>query len=134
MDLAAVMDDLGTALEGITGLRVFPYWADRITPPAAVVGWPDPLTYDSTLTRGADQVELPVIVMVGKVDSRTARDAVAAYANGSGASSVKAVIEAHDATAYDSARVTRAEFGSISVAGVDYLAATFYIDIFGSGS
>lgn len=54
MNLAAVMDELGAALGTIPGLRVFPYWADRITPPAAVVGWPDPLTYDATMRRGSD--------------------------------------------------------------------------------
>lgn len=134
MDLAAVMDDLGVALETIPGLRVFPYWADRITPPAAVVGWPEPLTYDSTLRRGADQVELPVMVLVGKVDARTSRDTVAAYADGDGERSVKAVLEAYTPTAFDSVRVTRCEFGVMTVAGTDYLAATFYLDIIGKGA
>lgn len=134
MDLGAVMDDLGTALATIPKLRVFPYWADRVTPPAAVVGWPDPLTYDSTMVRGADQVELPLMVMVGKVDTRTARDLLSAYANGSGDRSVKAVVEAHTPTAYDSCRVTRCEFGLITVAAVEYLAATFYLDIIGRGA
>jgi hypothetical protein len=134
MNLAAVMDDLGTALATIEGLRVFPYWADRVVPPAAVIGWPDPLTYDATMTRGGDQVELPLIVLVGKPDARTSRDAVAAYANGSGPSSVKAVVEGHAPTAYGSARVTRCEFSVITVAGTEYLAATFYLDIIGSGA
>ena len=134
MLLSAVMDDLGTALGTIDGLRVFPYWADRISPPAAVVAWPDPLTYDSTMRRGGDRAEIPVIVLVGKVDTRTSRDELAAYADGSGSSSVKARIEAHTPTAYDSARVTRCEFGVITVASVEYLAATFYIDITGPGA
>lgn len=134
MDIGAVMDELGTALGGIEGLRVFPYWADRVTPPAAVIGWPDPLTYDSTMVRGGDQVELPMIVLVGKVDARTARDVVSAYADGSGARSVKAVMEAHVPTTYDSVRVTRCEFGVVTVAGTDYLAATFYLDIIGKGA
>lgn len=134
MDLGAVMDDLGTALATIDGLRVFPYWADRITPPAAVIGWPEPITYDSTMVRGADQIELPLMVLVGKVDSRTSRDTVSAYADGSGARSVKTVIEAHSPTSYDSCRVTRCEFGVITVAAVEYLAATFYLDIIGSGA
>jgi hypothetical protein len=135
MDLAAVMDDIGEALESIDGLRVFPYWAESIAPPAAVVGWPDPLTFDSTMSRGSDEVEgVPVIVMVSKADARSARDQLAAYANGSGTRSVKAVIEAHAATAYDSARVARAEFGVISVGGVEYLAATFSVDLIGQGA
>lgn len=134
MLLSDVMDDLGTALGTIPGLRVFPYWADRVTPPAAVVAWPDPLTYDSAMARGADRAELSVLVMVGKVDARTARDNLARYVDGSGEYSVKAAIDGHEATAYDSARVDRAEFGVITVAGIEYLAATFYVDIIGTGS
>lgn len=134
MNLADAMDELGDALATISGLRVFPYWADRVQPPAAVVGWPDPLTYDATFGRGSDEVTLPITVLVGKVDARSARDQLAAYADGSGASSVKAVIEAHEATSYDSARVTRAEFGVMPVAGTEYLAATFYVDLTGTGA
>ncbi len=135
IDLAQVMDELGEALATIEGLRVRPYWADKVTPPQAVVGWPDPLNYDAAMTRGADRVEdMPVIVLAGKVDARSARDQIAAYANGSGARSVKSVIEAHEPSAYDSARVTRAEFGVIAVAGVEYLAATFFVDLIGKGA
>lgn len=134
MDLAAVMDDLGSALEPIEGLRVFPYWADRVTPPAAVVAWPDPLTYDTAMARGGDRLEVPVILLVGKVDARSARDQLARYVSGSGPHSVKAAVEAHPATAYDSARVDRAEFGVITVAGIEYLAGTLYIDLIGRGA
>jgi len=134
MLLSAVMDDLAAALETIPKLRAHPYWADRITPPAAVVGWPDPLDYDATYARGADTAELPVIVLAGKVDARSARDTLARYADGSGEYSVKAAIEAHNACSYDTARVTRAEFGFSLVAGVEYLAATFYVEITGKGA
>ncbi|MFR9804613.1 hypothetical protein ACL02T_20355 [Pseudonocardia sp. RS010] len=113
---------------------MFPYWADRVTPPAAVVGWPEPLTYDETFTRGGDRAELPIMVLVGKVDARTARDRLSVYADGSGSASIKAAIEAHPATAYSSARVTRVEFGVITVANVEYMAATFYIDVIGTGA
>lgn len=134
MNLGQVMDDLGAALATIDKLRVFPYWADKVTPPAAVVTWPDPLTYDATMIRGADQAELDVLVLVGKVNARSARDALAKYADGSGEHSVKTAVESHQATAYDTARVARAEFGVITVAGVEYLAATFTIEITGRGA
>jgi len=134
MNLGAVMDDLGAALDTIPGLRVFPYWADKVTPPAAVVTWPDPLTYDTAMVRGADTAELPVYVVVGKVDARSTRDRLAQYADGSGTHSVKAAVESYAATAYDIARVNRVEFGGISIGGTEYLAATFYIDITGKGA
>lgn len=134
MNLAGVMDDLGSALETIEGLRVFPYWTDRLTPPAAIVGWPEPLTFDATFGRGSDRTEIPIYVAVGKVDARSARDTMARYADGSGTHSVKAAVEAFDATAYDSARVIRVEFDVLTVAAVDYLSATFFVDITGSGA
>lgn len=134
MRIGDVMDDLGAALGTIDGLRVFPYSATRVTPPAAIVGWPDPLTYDTTMRRGADTVEMPVNVLVGQVDARSSRDLLSRYADGTGPASVKSVIEAHTPAAYHSARVIRCEFGVTTVAGVDYLAATFAIQIIGTGA
>lgn len=153
MNLGDVMDDLGQALtyvpevldeddpeivetpaRGIQGLRIFPYWAERITPPAAVVQWPDPYSYDSTFARGADEVTLPITVMVGRLDARSSRDAVARFADGSGADSVKVAIESYEPTAYGAARVASVAFESISVASVEYLAATFQVNIIGSGA
>lgn len=133
MNLGDVMDEIGTVLETIDGLRVFPYWADRITPPAAVVAWPDPVTYDATMARGADQMTLPLFVLVGRFDARTTRDRLAVYLDGSGASSVKAVLEAHTYTSCDSVRVASATVDSYTVAAVDYLGAEFSLDIFGTG-
>lgn len=133
MLLSDVMDELGAALDGIVGLRVFPYWADRVTPPAAVVGWPEPLTYDSTMARGSDRATVPVMVLVGKVDARSARDALSQYADGSGPFSVKAALDGGTYTACDSVRVASCEFTVITVAGVEYLAATFQVEITGSG-
>lgn len=134
MNLANVMDELGTALETIAGLRVYPYSAKRITPPAAVVVWPEPYTFDATYSRGGDRCTLPVTVLAGNVDARTSRDLLAQYADGSGASSVKAAIDNHVAAAYDSARTASVEFEVYTVSGVEYLAATFQVEIIGSGS
>lgn len=134
MNLADVMDEIAVALGTISGLRVTAYTAQRINPPAAWVEWPDGLDYDAAMGRGSDRMTLPVRVAVGAVDSRSARDQLAAYVDGSGASSVKAAVEAHSTAAYDSARVTSVEFGVIPVAGVEYLAASFSVDIIGKGA
>ena len=134
MDLGNVMDDLGAAVDTISGLRVFPYWADRVEPPAAIVGFPEEFEFDSTARRGSDRGQFPLIVVVGKADARSARDTLSVYCGGAGATSVKAVVEAYAATAYDSARVQSVEFGVISIGGVEYLAATFSIDVIGRGA
>lgn len=133
MNLADVMDEVATALEA-TGLRVTAYPADRVTPPAATIGYPTTLDYDATMTRGADVMVLPVMVIIARVDVRTARDALAQYADGSGAESVKQVLEAHTYTACDSVRVQSAEFGQVTIAGVDYLSGIWNVHVIGSGA
>jgi hypothetical protein len=134
VNVADVMDELGDALDTISGLRVFPYWVDKVSPPAAIVGFPEELTYDATYGRGSDSITLPIIVVVGRVNARSTRDRVAQYTDGTGMTSAKTAIESHSATSYDSARVERVEFGTASIGGTEYLAATFHVDITGSGA
>lgn len=134
MNIAAVMEDLAAALATIEGLRVFPFWAERIEPPAAVVAWPDPYDFDTTMGRGSDTATFPVVVLVGKVDARSAALELGAYCDGSGDRSLKEVVEAAEAESYDVATVESVEFAVISVGGVEYLAATFSITVTGTGA
>jgi hypothetical protein len=129
-----VMDDVAAALGVIDGLRVFAYQAPRIVPPTAEVEWPESIDYDTTLRRGSDRLTLQVRVMVSQADARSGQAQLAAYADGAGDRSVKAVVEAYQASAYDTARVTKCEFGVTSVDAVQYLSALFTLDIIGSGS
>jgi hypothetical protein len=128
------MDQVTTQLDTIAGLRCFGYPPDSITPPAAIVTYPEELLFDATYDRGADTITLPVIVAVGKVHDRATRNLVDAYCAGSGASSIKAVIEAGTYTAFDTVRVTRAEFDIVTIGSGDYLAAVFDLDIIGNGA
>lgn len=132
MDIVAVMDDLGAALETISGLRVVPYWPGSVTPPAAVVGMPD-VEFDAAYARGADRMSVPVHVLVSFANPRAARSALAGYVAGSGSSSVKAAIDGHTPTAYDVATVQRVQHTTMTVGDTTYLAATFTIDIVGAG-
>lgn len=136
MDLGAVMDEVADRLRTIDGLRVYAYPADAVAPPAAVVTYPDEYVFDATFGRGMDTMTLPVIVMVGKVSDRASRDRVAAYCAGGGAGSVKAAVEADDPApvAYDTARVQAIDFDILMVGQVEYLGATFTIDIAGTGA
>jgi hypothetical protein len=135
VNLEAVAAELSTALETITGLRVPPWGIERISPPAAVIALPERIDYDSTYGRGSDRwPDLAVIVLVGQPAARSARKAIAAYADGSGAKSVKVAIEAHTYTACDSVRVAWAEFDTAKYAGTDYLACIFHLDITGKGA
>lgn len=134
MNLATVMDEIGEALQGITGLRVFPYTADKVTPPAAIIDLPDEITYDETYDRGADGFKIPVTVVVGKVSDRASRDAIAAYVAGSGPSSVKQVVDGWNYTEADSVTVTRCEFAVVTFAATQYLGALFDVDVLGQGA
>lgn len=139
MDLAAVMDELGDRLGTINGLRVHRWPPDNISPPAAIVSYPDSYEFDATYSRGMDRVEVPVIVLVGKVSERAARTRLSRYIAGSGPASVKHVLEragdpAQPYTAIDSLRVTRVDIDVVTIAGVDFLAATFTVDIAAKGA
>lgn len=128
-DLAACMDALGVALATIPGLRAHPYEADTVTPPAAIVAWPDTYEFDTVMQRGADRMVMPVLVVVGRADARTSRDRLAKYVAGDGAQSVKAAIEAYQTPAWYSARVQTVDFDAVTIGGKSYLAATFNIEL-----
>lgn len=119
---------------GIGGLRTYAYPTDSIAVPAAVIAFPESLEYDQTYGRGSDRMTLPLHVLVGRVSDRTAQDDLGAFADGSGAESVKQVLENGSYTALDSLRVMDAQFGTFTVNGIDYLGATFRVDVFGQGS
>jgi hypothetical protein len=133
MILGTVMDELAASLDTIAGLRVFAYPPAKVTPPAAIVTYPDELIFDATYGRGMDRITLPIIVVVGKASDRAARDVLTAYCAGAGASSVKAVIEGGTYTAFHTVRVTRAEFDVVRIAGADYIAGMFDLDVAGQG-
>jgi hypothetical protein len=134
VDLAAVMQAVSDRLDTIAGLRCFAYPPGSITPPAAVVSYPDTYDFDETYGRGMDRLKLPVVVVVGRPTDRTTRDKLAAYVNGTGASSVKAVLESGTYTAFDVVRVTGVDFDVVTIAATDYLAALFDLDIAGKGT
>lgn len=121
------MDQIGTALVTVPGLRVFDFPPKSAQPPFAFVDMPDRVDFDLTYARGADRATFTVVVAVADVVDRAARDAIAAYAAGSGASSIKAVLDA--ATIGTSARVESVEFRPVTLAGGSYAGAIFDVDV-----
>lgn len=134
MILADVMEEIATRLETIDGLRAFGYPPDTLTPPAAVVSYPETYTFDDAYARGADRATVPIVVVVGRVSDRASRDAISAYLDGAGTRSLKQVLETGTYTAFDSLRLMSAEFDVVSIGGTDYLAATIDVDIVGRGA
>lgn len=133
MDIADVMDEIAARLDTIEPLRVIAHWPGSISPPTAIVALPD-TTFDETYGRGMDRLQLPVVLAVGKVVDRSARDAIAAYVNGSGPKSVKQVVESGTYTAFDTVRVMTAEFDTYIFGAVEHLVAIFQLDIAGDGA
>lgn len=125
MDVNTVRATIGTALEAITGLRVFHYIPDSAVPPAAMVGMPA-LDYDDTMQRGKDRAVFPVTVVVGKAHDRSAQDKLGTYMSGTGAAttSVKAAVDAIG----PHVRVQRAEARPIILGAQEFLGATFDVD------
>lgn len=134
MNVQAVMAELATTLDTIAGLRVYNHVPKSVAIPAAIVAWPEAVEYDASWGRGSDRFHIPVMVVVSDVTARNAPARLGDYVNGSGAKSVKAVLEAHVPTNYDALRVTAARMEPITVGSVDYLAATFELDIIGPGA
>jgi len=134
MIVADVMQALADELDTIAGLRVYGHPPEEIHPPAAVVSYPDSITFDQTYARGMDRMEIPVVLLVKKVSARVARDDLTRFMDGTGTASVKTVLEAGTYTEFDTIRVMTATVDIVEVAGIDYLAVTFTVDITGSGA
>lgn len=129
-NIGAVMDDIGTALGTITGLRVYDFPPKSAQPPFAFVDMPDAIDFDASMQRGYDRTTLNVVVAVADVVDRAVRDQIATYAAGIGASSVKAVLEAALHTENGrTARVRKVTFGPVHLSGQAYYGAIFELDI-----
>lgn len=134
MDLQDVADEIAGRLNTIAGLRVFNHPPENVTAPAAIVT-PGVITYDATYGRGMDRMEPGVVVLVGKATHRSAYRLLADYARGSGARSFKHVLETgSEYETCDTVRVVSADFDIITMAGVEYLSATFTLDVTGQGA
>jgi len=89
-----VMSGISTALRTITNLRVEELFEGDINPPVAVVGLPTVTTYHSSMARGHFELEPTITVFTSQVVNRVGQLTLAGYANPSGATSVRAAIEA----------------------------------------
>jgi hypothetical protein len=133
MDVNAVAEELAARLDTIAGLRVYPEPEDQISPPAAVVTYPD-VTFDGTYGRGMDRMTFPVVIAVKRVNARVSRKQIDEFVSGAGPRSVKAVVESGSYDSFDTVRVVSAEFDVASIGAVEYLICTFTLEITGQGA
>jgi hypothetical protein len=132
MTPTGVRTGLGTALDTIAGLRVFDYVPDSLSPPAAVVE-PLEVDYEWAMQRGLDFYRAFILVIVGRMSDRSSQDRLDAYVAGSGASSVKAALEANRTLggACSTLQVTSARPREVVVSGVNMIAYRFEVSIYG---
>lgn len=124
-NVGVIMDAIGAALVGVSGIRAFDFPPTSAQPPFAFITMPESIDYDATMARGVDSFTLEVYVGVGTQVDRNTRDALAAYAAGDG---LKSVIEGSLLT--DQAiRVTKAEFSTITLAAGKYPGLVFTVEI-----
>lgn len=135
MNLATVIAELGAAASTIAGLRVLPWAAKTASPPALLFSLPEDITPNETYGRGSMKITgLPAVLLVGQSTTRTALAALSAYCAGSGAKSLVSAWQDYAGyTQVQAITVRRIEPDFLSLAGVDYLGATFHLDIVGSG-
>lgn len=127
MNISDVMDKLGASVKGLGGLRVYDYPPKSAQPPFAFLNMPESIDYDLTMGRGFDRVTIQMFLGVTDVIDRAARDAIVAYAAGSGVLSVKSAVESAELGAM--VQVKRAEFGQITLASGSYVGVIFTIDV-----
>jgi hypothetical protein len=134
--MASVSDlrtGIATNLATIAGLRTSATVPDSVNPPIAVV-MPTSITYDTAFARtGGDEYEFIVLVIVGRVDERTAQNRLDAYCSGTGASSIKRAIES-DKTLGGKAfslRVTSLRnYNQVTVGDITYLSGEFTLTVY----
>lgn len=134
MKPSSIRDALKKNLQTIKGLRAYDTMPDLPQPPCAVVGQLD-FTFDLNNSRGLDQANLDVYVLVQRFSERTGQDNLDKYLAGSGDSSIKAAIES-DITlggACNALRVTSAESGTYMAGDVEYLSYRYRVTIWGQG-
>lgn len=130
MDLGAVMDEVATCMRQVAGLHAYAWPTGKVVPPAAVVSYPDNINYQ--VDRASYRISLPLVLAFGRPTDPATRDVLAAYANGSGPSSVRRLVDEYVWTSCDSVTATEADIDIVTVANVEYLAAVFTLDIIGS--
>ena len=130
--LTSIRNGIATNLGNISSLSVYGYVPDSIEPPTAVVGVVESIDYDSTMARGSDTYNIPILLYVSRVDAQDSQETLDSYLASTGSSSVKAQVES-DLTLSGSAqsvRVVEADnYGVYTVNDIDYLGVEFGVEV-----
>ena len=123
---------LATALAAVPGLRTTTETPDTISPPISIITVSN-VNYDTAGSRGLDEYNFLLTVIVGRVGERSAQRLLDSYVTPAGASSVKLAIELDRTLGgkCDSLRVTdMRNYGSLVIGEITYLAAEFNVVVY----
>lgn len=120
---------IATNLATISGLRTSPTLPDNPNPPVALVV-PTTVAFDDAFNRGMQLYTFNVLVIVGRVDERTAQNKLDEFVSSTGASSIKLAIESDktlSGNAFDVRVTEMRSYGQIQISEVTYLSAEFTV-------
>ncbi len=127
--VAELREGIATNLRTISGLRAVATVPDNPTPPIAII-YPQNIEYDETFNRGLQTYTFRVVVVVGRVDERSAQNRLDSFVASTGSNSVKLAIESDktlNGKAFDTRVTTMTNYGSIDISEVVYLSAEFTV-------
>ncbi|MGA7271618.1 MAG: hypothetical protein WB239_11145 [Acidimicrobiia bacterium] len=115
MNLSTAMDAIAAAFTA-AGVRAYAWPKDGVAAPCVVVGYPDEINLNLAFGRSGNEAKFPIYLVVGKVNEESSRDSLTSL--------LTAAKTALDGVGGDlTARVE-----SVSIGGVEYLAAVLMID------
>lgn len=139
MGMVAVMDEIAAVLRTVTPRfkTVHPLPPAGAPPaPAGVVTFPERVVYDETYRPASVEryERIAVFALCGQPNlaEKTVRNRMGGWLTGTG--SIKVLLETHDWQSCEVLSVSEAEIGSVTIAGVEYLAAMLYMDAAGIGA
>lgn len=127
--LSQLREGIATNLRTISGLRAIATIPDNPNPPLAII-YPQNMEYDDSFNRGLTTYTFRLVVVVGRVDERSAQNKLDAFVSSTGASSIKLAVESDktlDGAAFDTRVSAMTNYGSIDISEVTYLSAEFTI-------
>lgn len=127
--LSELRDGIATNLRTISGLRAIATVPDNPNPPLAII-YPQNMDYDEAFQRGMTTFTFRVLVVVGRVDERTAQNKLDAFVSSTGSASIKLAIESDKTLggrAFDTRVSAMTNYGSIEISEVGYLSAEFTV-------
>ena len=127
--ISTLRTGIATNLATITGLRTTSTMPDNPNPPIAIV-IPRSVSYDEAFRKGMQIYQFNVMVIVGRVDERSAQNNLDSYCSSTGSSSIKLAIESDKTlggSAFDVRVTEMTNYGQITVGEVVYISAEFQV-------